>query len=73
MINWISKKRYSIIITFIGGALGYMYWHFIGCSSGSCAITSVWWRSTIYGMIMGWLLGDLINEKTKIKTKRNEE
>ncbi len=63
MIDWVSKKRYTIIVTFIGGTLGYLYWYFIGCRSGSCAITSVWWRSTIYGIIMGWLLGDLINDK----------
>lgn len=73
MKNWISKKLYTIIITIFGGVLGYLYWHFIGCSSGSCAITSVWWRSTIYGIIMGWLLGDLINDKLKIKTNHNED
>ena len=73
MKNWISKKRYTIIATIVGGIFGYLYWNFIGCSSGSCAITSVWWRSTIYGIIMGWLLGDLINDKIRIKANRNED
>lgn len=62
-MNWIHRKKVSIIVTFVGAIAGYLYWNYVGCASGSCAITSVWWRSTIYGGILGWLLGDLINDK----------
>ncbi|HIF61308.1 MAG TPA: hypothetical protein EYQ26_17800 [Rhodospirillales bacterium] len=51
---------YILVSIILGGALGYLYWYNIGCSSGSCAITSVWWRSTLYGMIFGFLLRDVI-------------
>ena len=37
----------------VGGTLGYAYYHFIGCSSGSCPITSHPWNSTIAGMVLG--------------------
>ncbi|MBT5147986.1 MAG: hypothetical protein HOM41_05435 [Flavobacteriales bacterium] len=51
---------YILVSIVLGGALGYLYWFNIGCSSGSCAITSVWWRSTLYGMLFGFLLRDVV-------------
>lgn len=41
---------------FVGGILGYGVYRFIGCSSGSCPITSNPWLSTIFGMTLGALL-----------------
>lgn len=35
----------------LGGALGY----FGQCSSGTCPLTSTWWRGAIYGAVMGFL------------------
>lgn len=39
----------------IGAALGFTYWYFVGCNSGSCAITSSPVNSTLYGLGMGML------------------
>jgi len=39
-----------------GGALGYAYYRFIGCASGTCPITSNPYISTIYGAVMGFLM-----------------
>ncbi len=39
-----------------GGALGYAYYRFIGCASGTCPITSNPYISTIYGAFMGYLM-----------------
>jgi len=39
-----------------GGALGFAYYRFIGCSSGACPITSNPYASIIYGMLIGGLL-----------------
>ena len=39
-----------------GGALGYAYYRFIGCSSGTCPISSNPYISTIYGAVMGYLM-----------------
>jgi hypothetical protein len=61
-----SKKIIMILIgTILGGIAGYLYWNYIGCSSGSCAITSVWYKSTLYGMFMGGILFDLIRDFLK--------
>jgi hypothetical protein len=71
MINWILNKKTSIIVTFIGAGGGYLYWYFIGCEDGTCAITSIWYRTTIYGAIMGLLLGSII--KDIFTKKKNHE
>ena len=46
----------------IGAAGGYLYYHFIGCASGSCAITSNPVNSTLYGMAMGGLMLDMVHD-----------
>lgn len=38
----------------VGALLGVAYWRWSGCTNG-CAITSVWWRSALYGAVMGYL------------------
>jgi hypothetical protein len=64
-----SKK--AIIITVVGvivGAIaGYAYYHFVGCASGTCAITSKPLNSTLYGALMGGLLFNLFVKENKNK------
>jgi hypothetical protein len=45
----------QIIGVVIGAALGFAYWRFIGCASGTCPITSNPWISTSYGAVIGLL------------------
>ena len=40
----------------LGSAAGFLYYHFIGCSSGSCAITSNPVMSTVWGGLLGLFL-----------------
>ena len=56
------KKIFPIVL---GSALGYAYWYFIGCASGSCPITSHWYTTVAYGGIAGATF--LIPAKTKDK------
>ncbi|WP_298305374.1 DUF6132 family protein [Flavobacterium sp.] len=64
-----SKK--AIIITVIGvivGAIaGYVYYHYVGCASGTCAITSKPLNSTLYGALIGGLLFNLFVKENKNK------
>ncbi len=69
MLNWIKKRKISVIFLFLEGLSGFLYWRFIGCSSGTCPITSNWYASTLYGMLLGWLTGDLVASFRKGKTE----
>lgn len=40
----------------VGGIAGFLYWNYIGCESGACAITSNKYISTGYGALLGSLL-----------------
>jgi hypothetical protein len=40
----------------IGAALGFLYYRFIGCSTGACPITRNPVSSMIYGALMGFLI-----------------
>ena len=54
----VSLKNWLIPLLFtLGGALvGLAYYHFVGCVTGSCAITSNPINSMVYMGLIGWLL-----------------
>jgi hypothetical protein len=52
VIEW-SKRIMPVVI---GAACGYAFYHFIGCASGSCPISSNPYISTAYGGLIGELL-----------------
>ena len=67
-------KRIQIIFLLIGAFGGFLYWRFVGCTSGTCAIKSVWYWTTLWGAAMGYLVGDIINDIVqKRKKKLGEE
>jgi hypothetical protein len=56
----IKSKRISILFLILGGIGGFLYWRLVGCNTGTCPIKSNWYVMTPYGMVLGWLLGDLV-------------
>lgn len=64
-MNFILKYKLGIIGMIIGAIGGYLYYHFVGCSSGSCSITSKPINSTLYGALMGGLLFSLFKTEKK--------
>lgn len=65
MKNYIKNKTFAIIGLLIGGVGGYLYWKFIGCNDGTCAITSNPINSSAYGAFMGATIGLLIQKDKK--------
>ena len=69
-------NKLTIILSVAGiglGAIGgYAYWFYIGCNSGTCLITSNPTNSTIYGMVMGFLIAGIIKDwRKENKNKKN--
>lgn len=56
--NKMTKKQYIFTGAgvVVGLIAGYAYYHFVGCASGTCAITSKPINSTLYSGLMGGLL-----------------
>lgn len=64
----------TIIAILIGGIGGFLYWRFIGCTSGTCPIKSVWYFSTLWGMAAGYLAGDIVlSAVSYYKRRRNDK
>lgn len=62
----ILKEQVLAIIGIILGAIGgYLYWHYIGCVSGTCPITSSPIMSTIWGALLGGLLLSMFKKNKK--------
>ncbi len=60
------------IFTALGAVGGFLYWKFVGCTSGTCPIRSVWYYSTLWGAAMGYLLGDLFGSFLLKRADKNE-
>jgi hypothetical protein len=75
MMGMTFLKRYlvEIISVVLGAVGGFLYWKFIGCLSGTCFIKSVWYMSTIYGALIGYIAGSLITEVISAFRKRRNK
>lgn len=56
MKKFAKKQLFTIMGIAVGAVAGFFYWKCIGCSTGSCAITSNSFNSTLYAAAMGGLL-----------------
>lgn len=68
-MNFIIKYKLIIIGMTLGALGGYLYYYFVGCSSGTCAITSNPINSTLYGIVMGGLAMNIIKPNHKNRSK----
>lgn len=57
-MDFFKRHRKVILGILVGMFGGYLYWYFIGCVSGTCAITSSPVNSSVYGALMGGLLAN---------------
>ncbi len=67
--NW---KRYlpMMILAVIGAIGGFLYYYFVGCASGACPITSNPYISTVYGGVIGTLIGYIVTPGKKKEEQR---
>jgi hypothetical protein len=63
VLSFFKKYQSDLIGISLGAITGWLYWNFIGCSSGTCAITSKPFNSTLYGALMGYLVMGMFKRK----------
>ncbi len=62
----VKRRHYLYVVaafTLIGVLGGYAYFYYIGCRTGSCAITSNPYMSMAWGGILGYLVPDFFVKK----------
>jgi|CXWL01.1.fsa_nt_gi hypothetical protein len=70
-MNFIKKYILTISGVLIGSVAGYLYWEFVGCTSGTCYIQSNPVRMTLYGALMGGLVLNIFQPKNKQQQNEN--
>lgn len=70
MKKWLLNNKLTIFGAILGALGGFLYYYFIGCASGTCAITSSPINSTLYFAVLGGLIMNIIKPETK---KSNEQ
>lgn len=70
-MNLIKNNSWLIAGVILGAIGGFLYWNFIGCTSGSCSIMSNPYNSTVYGSVMGGLVFSMFKKEKKAKTDLN--
>jgi hypothetical protein len=63
MKHWINANKLYIIGGLAGAVAGFLYWNYVGCLTGTCAITSNPFRSTLYFAFLGALLFGMFQKK----------
>lgn len=74
MKKWFSNNKLYVIGALLGAVAGFLYWNFVGCSSGTCMITSSPINSTLYGGTMGaLLLGIFQKDQSSVSSAKNKD
>lgn len=71
--NFLSKHILWVLGIVIGAVGGYAYYHFVGCNSGTCTITSKPVNSTLYGALMGGLFFNLFKKREQKAVQKKED
>jgi phage shock protein E len=65
------KYKMTIIGIILGSIGGYLYYFYVGCASGTCAITSKPLNSSLYGAMMGGLFFNMFESKKTTTSNEN--
>ena len=72
-MKFLKKNKFAVLGVLLGLAAGYAYYHFVGCSNGSCSITSKPLNSALYGGLMGGLLLSFLDGFIEKRRNKSEE
>jgi hypothetical protein len=73
MKKWFNTNWLYIAGATLGAVAGYVYWMQIGCTSGTCAITSKPFNTSIYGALLGALVLGIFKKDKSINTTKESK
>jgi len=73
MNEFIKKHRFSLLLLIPGIIGGYLYWYYVGCLSGTCPLKSIWDYTVLFGGLIGYCIGDIIDDYLKKKIVKKDE
>ena len=65
MTHFFKNNMLYIAGGILGGIGGFLYWKFVGCSSGTCKITASPLNSSLYFGLIGSLALGIFKKKSK--------
>lgn len=73
IMNLFNKYKFHAVATVFGTFGGFLYWKFVGCENGQCAIKSNPYLMMGYGAVFGALIFDMIyGWGMKFKKQKND-
>lgn len=73
MKEFLLKHRFGLMLIIPGFIGGYLYWKYVGCVSGTCPLKSNFYYMVVFGSLIGYFLGDLVDEYVEKKKKKSNE
>jgi len=67
--TFFRKYLPEIIGTLLGAAGGFIYWKYVGCLTGSCAIKSNWYLMVPWAAVLGFLAGSVAGDFIRKRKK----
>ena len=71
MKKWFQTNKLYFMGVLAGALVGFLYWKYVGCVTGSCAITSNPFRSALYFALFGAILFGSFKKEKKYGTGNN--
>lgn len=65
IVGLLQKYWAPIVGVGLGALGGFLYWYFVGCVDGTCAIKSSPWLMSLWGALFGGAVMNLIFSKKK--------
>ncbi|MCD7933270.1 MAG: hypothetical protein LUH15_19005 [Tannerellaceae bacterium] len=62
IVDFVKINKAPLAGMFVGLIVGYFFWYFIACYTGTFLLLSEWWVNCIFGMITGGFLVCLVRE-----------
>ena len=73
MEEYINKHKFGFVLVIPGIIAGYLYWKYVGCLSGTCAIQTTWYTMVLFGGLIGYFIGDSIDDQIKKRKKKDDQ